>query len=606
MQGDSNSPRDADTSHAIEIAHRVWWVGQQVGEPERLCHSYLIEQGDQSVLLDPGSPLTFAGTLRKIREVIPFDAIRWIVCHQQDADSTAALPRVDQLVSRPDATVLSHRHICAALRHYDLRLAIEAVETYDWHLHLLERELRFLSNPCADAAGPICSFDTHAQVLFSGHLYRGVGQPARLIAQQVSDLQTLRPLQAPPAPGLNIRELTLSHLRALQPRLISPKQGYLIPDHLVATVIERANDPPTDIDLSDVDDEIGQLARLHDTLRAITETMLMSRDFAEIANRLLTLLQPTLHVERIEYHAAMPDKRILTLDPDTNYIGITEGPPPDVCGFIGRTRARWVAEHRLDPRLRTHRLQEQRFCVQSAPDGGSLVTLPLTARGLEQIEALAVMRLPRGLQLTEMAKQLMVRIADPLQVALEREVLYRSVDLQREQAYQRSIRDPLTGLFTRFYMHDVLRRQCAIHDRDRNAVLCALMLDVDHFKAVNDSHGHGAGDRVLGEIATLIQASCRGTDVAVRYGGEEILIVVIGQAIPGAAMLAHRLRDAIAARAFDIGTGRPLHVTVSIGVAEHGQGEAAAQFIHRADASMYQAKHAGRNRVAVEAGPTAS
>ncbi|WP_295588309.1 hypothetical protein [uncultured Lamprocystis sp.] len=73
-----------DTQHAVQIAPRVWWVGHVLDDDVFQCHVYLLEQGDQSVLFDPGSRLTFAGTMRKVEEVIPFTNIRYFVCHHQD------------------------------------------------------------------------------------------------------------------------------------------------------------------------------------------------------------------------------------------------------------------------------------------------------------------------------------------------------------------------------------------------------------------------------------------------------------------------------------------------------------------------------------------
>jgi diguanylate cyclase (GGDEF)-like protein len=252
-------------------------------------------------------------------------------------------------------------------------------------------------------------------------------------------------------------------------------------------------------------------------------------------------------------------------------------------------------------------LHDERFCVKpdtvhGAADGGTVVTLPLCARGDDLIEAVAVIRLPPAVRITELAAQLIERIAEPLQVALEREVSYRRLDIARERAYRRSIRDPLTGLFTRFYMQDVLARQCALHGRDPSATLSVCLLDIDHFKQVNDTHGHLAGDRVLAGLAALLQHNCRDTDILVRYGGEEILVASIGQDIAGAAQLAERLQDMIARTpiAIDESGQEQLRVTVSIGVAEHRQGETLEAAIQRADRALYEAKEQGRNRVRLE------
>jgi hypothetical protein len=93
----------------IEITERVWWVGRYTpGDPFQ-CHAYLIERGDESVPLDPGGPMIFDHVLEKVEAVVGFDRVRWFVCHHQDPDITASLPRIDSMVTRPDAAVIVHR-----------------------------------------------------------------------------------------------------------------------------------------------------------------------------------------------------------------------------------------------------------------------------------------------------------------------------------------------------------------------------------------------------------------------------------------------------------------------------------------------------------------
>jgi len=124
------------------------------------------------------------------------------------------------------------------------------------------------------------------------------------------------------------------------------------------------------------------------------------------------------------------------------------------------------------------------------------------------------------------------------------------------------------------------------------------MIDIDHFKAVNDTHGHSAGDEVLCAIAKRILAGLRQSDIAGRYGGEEFAIVLAETDLPSAAnIVAERLRDTIAARPIDTAEG-PLHVTISVGVAGVDlERENLLDALSRADAGLYAAKHAGRNRV---------
>jgi diguanylate cyclase (GGDEF)-like protein len=122
------------------------------------------------------------------------------------------------------------------------------------------------------------------------------------------------------------------------------------------------------------------------------------------------------------------------------------------------------------------------------------------------------------------------------------------------------------------------------------------MMDLDHFKAVNDVHGHAAGDEVLRGFAATAHETMRVTDVFGRYGGEEFLIVLVGTGLPEAIEALERIRAALQKRAWD-GVAPGLVQTVSAGVASFRKGETVEQLLHRADQALYEAKNGGRNRV---------
>ncbi len=590
-----------DPVHALEIAERIWWVGAGRGSEQR--HAYLIEHGDQSILLNPGSKRAFGETRRSIEQVLPFRQIRWFVCPHQDPDVTSALSLIDAARERNDAIVLAHGRTCELLSHAGLALPLRAIEAQGWQLALAGRVLEFVFTPYARMAGSVCAFDRPSGVLFSGALFSALDTASPLLARNATDLDGLAAYHQRYMPSGDALDHALMQIERLPVRLIAPQQGPLIPGPLVGPAIEQLRHLKCGVYLlAEHEPDMQQVWQLGDALRRISETMLMYRDFGDIAEQLLALIQPMLPAEHIEYHAALPDGRILTLNPETRFVGITDDQPPDVCGFIGKTRAQWVNAHASDPTMSDHRLTGDHFCVQPSDhkitgSDGLIITLPLTARGQNRIEALAVIRVPELIPIKGIAARLIARIADPLQVALEREVIFRTLDMERELAYQRSIHDPLTGLFTRIYMQDVVNRQCALHRRDPAATLCACMLDLDHFKAVNDNHGHAAGDRVLATVAAILMSSCRATDVPVRFGGEEMLLFTIGQGIDGAKVLAERLRTTIAERQIDAGGSQDLRVTTSIGIAEHRRDESLDSLIRRADAALYRAKHNGRNCV---------
>jgi diguanylate cyclase (GGDEF)-like protein len=168
---------------------------------------------------------------------------------------------------------------------------------------------------------------------------------------------------------------------------------------------------------------------------------------------------------------------------------------------------------------------------------------------------------------------------------------------QRRSMERLSRTDPLTGLQNRRWLDETLPRLVARAHRDRHE-LSVLAIDVDHFKKVNDTWGHATGDRVLVALADLLKKIVRPTDVCVRVGGEELLVVLPSTGLEGARVVAERARAAVRELAIESVKCVPLPpLGVSIGVAMLEPGEDGAMLVHRADLRLYDAKHNGRNRV---------
>ena len=163
---------------------------------------------------------------------------------------------------------------------------------------------------------------------------------------------------------------------------------------------------------------------------------------------------------------------------------------------------------------------------------------------------------------------------------------------------QMATRDDLTLLANRRHMNELLAYEKQRHER-KGHTLCVALIDIDHFKRVNDTHGHAAGDRVLREFAKSAQAAVRTTDVLGRWGGEEFLLMLPDTELGAAAQVLARMQDRVAGLQVDVG-GAPLNVTFSAGVTASRAGEPIAAAIERADRAMYAAKAAGRNRVVRE------
>jgi diguanylate cyclase (GGDEF)-like protein len=224
-----------------------------------------------------------------------------------------------------------------------------------------------------------------------------------------------------------------------------------------------------------------------------------------------------------------------------------------------------------------------------ALDGQSTLEIPMLARG-EVYGLLQIFSDDRDGTDLEAIRPLAIALADSMSLALS------SIAL-RERLRNQALRDPLTGLYNRRFMEEVLE-SFALQAERRNAPMSAIMIDLDNFKRLNDQHGHAVGDAVLRDVAGVLLSSLRKSDVACRYGGEELIILLPDSDLVTARAKAEEIRKRIA----DLSPGEGITVSASLGVASIPQTSSnPGDLLTMADAALYKAKQDGRNRV--EAAP---
>lgn len=167
--------------------------------------------------------------------------------------------------------------------------------------------------------------------------------------------------------------------------------------------------------------------------------------------------------------------------------------------------------------------------------------------------------------------------------------------LRYQEALRSALTDSLTGVGNRVSMENVMTREFELAVRYEQP-LSALMVDLDHFKRINDTYGHAAGDHVIKTVAKTLRAASRNADMTFRYGGEEFVLLLNKTDAQGARITAERLRSTIAGLSIII-AGREIPVTISVGVATLCRMETMHGFIDRADRALYAAKESGRNRI---------
>jgi two-component system cell cycle response regulator len=175
-------------------------------------------------------------------------------------------------------------------------------------------------------------------------------------------------------------------------------------------------------------------------------------------------------------------------------------------------------------------------------------------------------------------------------------------EIFQKQMYESALRDGLTKAFNKKYFTDRLESEFTFSIR-HSTPLALVLFDIDHFKKVNDTHGHQAGDHVLLEISTLLTATLRAEDVFARYGGEEFAVICRGSDPTQAQVVGERLRKAVEAHRFVFeGTHIPVTISVGIAVIPDDTVKIASDIVALADKALYSSKRGGRNRVTLHAG----
>ena len=344
--------------------------------------------------------------------------------------------------------------------------------------------------------------------------------------------------------------------------------------------LEQANDQlrATVSQLAQRTEELGLLAEMAETLQACLTAEEAYAAVARSAQRLFPALRGALFVYS-------PSRSDLEAQADWAGLALTSNErvfTPEECWALRRGRLHHMTNPHTDAPC--HHLQVQ-------PPHGYLC-VPLMAQG----DALGVLHLqpcaaPTAEQAAGWDEQLVEAAADQIGLALANVRL-------RETLRNQSIRDPLTGLYNRRYMEETLEREMRRAERSARP-LTIIMLDIDHSKRFNATHGHEAGDVLLRDLGAFLRSHIRGGDIACRYGGEEFTLVLPETSLTDTRDRAEHLRQGIHGLTVQY-HGQTLEtVTASLGVAAWQPGLTAQQALSAADQALYRAKADGRDRVLI-------
>jgi len=297
----------------------------------------------------------------------------------------------------------------------------------------------------------------------------------------------------------------------------------------------------------------------------------------------------------------------------------------ELCNLNGKILI--VDDHRLNVKLLTDILEDEDFIVYSADNG--LAVLEMTLKFQPDIILLDVM-MPGmdGFEVCKLLKDndevndipIIMVTAKTEGVDIKKALEYGAFDYikkpideieviarvqsalrlkkNQDQLKELAMKDGLTGLYNHALLVELFEKELAKQQRI-NGVITFVMIDIDHFKRINDTYGHIAGNIVLKEVANILRSSVRKGDIVGRYGGEEFSLVLPETDKQDALRMCERIRDNIKEQSFNIGSEESIHITVSIGIFHNDSKDrmTGSEIIRKSDERLYEAKANGRNRV---------
>lgn len=382
-------------------------------------------------------------------------------------------------------------------------------------------------------------------------------------------------------PSREILRHSISKFEKLRLKRIAPQHGSVIPKDLIKPVTDKLKNLECGIFLMARDaTNIYRLSDLNRLLKNSLKILTIKRDFREIKNAIYRNIRKLLPIKIMDFYIRDMDGGVSKLVEEQE----TDTPEISVqnillnMSMIGLSREEWQDLY-----------GEHYFLLH-----GDVLLIPLFSTETGKIISLALLGLTETITVNEELEDVIEQIILPLSVAVEREIILRNVKMDKKKFYEQAIRDRLTGLYTRLYMEEAVNRLIRIHDRNKDASFAVIMFDLDHFKRVNDSYGHAAGDKVLQSVAKVILDCTREEDINVRYGGEEFASFIVSCDYEKAVSIAERVRKGVEKMSI-LSEGYKLNITISGGVAFRKQRESLDSVIERADKALYKAKHNGRN-----------
>ncbi len=576
----------------IELAEDTYWVGHKIENDPFQCHVYLIKNKDESILIDPGSRITYEHIRKKITQLVDLNDIKYFICHHQDPDIVGCMYDILDEIDSKDKYIVTHWRAWALLKHYNWDIQLYEVEKNGWKLKAGDKKLNFIFTPYMHFPGAFCTFDKKTKILFSSDIFGGFTDDFELFSKDVeSCLKSIKPFHEHYMPSNVILNYGLDKIEQHSPiNLIAPQHGSIIKKEHIKPIIENLRKLKCGLFGDYVDTrEIITLSELNTALNEIINIIAYDENFFKVIDTIMTILGKFYSIEYIRAYVADDDEEnVIVMDSEEKHIRLIEDKT--------KTRNMLNASYYLknggvfynsSSLHNMFNIRESSYAFPIKDKKDKYHGVCFIAFNYNNINDLTSYL------------EVMSKFEIPVSMAVLNQKHLFNLEYKNKKLYEETIKDPLTGLFNRRYLQLISEQEFARAVRFKHN-LSLIMLDIDDFKNVNDTYGHSAGDDVLRNIAKIIKQSIRSIDIPIRYGGEEFLIILPSTNKESAYMIAERIRQAVNKMKVHFDENE-IGCTISGGISSTEDIPTNMNYmVCLCDERLYKAKQAGKNKIAAE------